>query len=328
MLGIRRRKFISFLGGAAAWPVVAWAQQARHVPTIGYVAPTNPLMPSRSTGAFLQRLRELGWIEGQTITIESRWAAGRPERLDEIAAEFVRLKVDLIVTSSTNDSIVMKQVAPQIPMVFAVSGDPVAAGLVASLARPGGDVTGLSLQSPDSAGKRVQLLREIVPGLHRLAILGNPSSANFMLEVSEAQTAARTFGLDVTTSEMRQTADVNSAFELLKSRADALLVVADPLVNTNRILIGTLALGARLPTMCGFRELVEAGFLMSYGPNLPDLYRRAAEFADKILRGAKPADIPVEQPTKFELVVNLKSAKTLGLTIPGAVLSRTDEVIE
>ena len=243
---MRRRDFITLVGVTAAWPVVAWAQQARHVPIIGYVAPTNPLMPSRSTGAFLQRLRELGWIEGQTITIESRWAAGRPKQLDEIAAEFVRLKVDLIVTSSTNDSIVMKQVAPQIPMVFAVSGDPVAAGLVASLARPGGDVTGLSLQSPDSAGKRVQLLREIVPGLHRLAILANPSSPNFMLEVSEAQAAARTFGLDVSTSEIRQTADVNSAFELLKSRADALLVVADPLVNTNRILIGTLALGARL----------------------------------------------------------------------------------
>ena len=163
MLGIRRRKFISFLGGAAAWPVVARAQQARHVPIIGYVAPTNPLIPSRSTGAFLQRLRELGWIEGQTITIESRWAAGRPERLDEIAAEFVRLKVDLIVTSSTNDSIVMKPVAPQIPMVFAVSSDPVGVGLVASLARPGGNVTGLSIQTTDSAGKRLQLLREIVP---------------------------------------------------------------------------------------------------------------------------------------------------------------------
>ena len=325
---MRRRDFITLVGGAAAWPVVAWAQQAKHVPIIGYVAPTNPLIPSRSTVAFLQRLRELGWIEGQTITLESRWAAGRPERLDEIATEFVRLKVDLIVTSSTNDSIVMKQVAPQIPMVFAVSGDPVGFGLVASLARPGGNVTGLSIQTTDSAGKRLQLLREIVPGLHRLAILANPSSPNFMLEVSEAQTAARTFGLEVTTSEMRQTADVNSTFELLKSRADALLVVADPLVNTNRILIGTLALGARLPTMGGFRELVEAGFLMSYGPNLPDLYRRAAEFADKILRGAKPTDIPVEQPTKFELVVNLKSAKALGLTIPGTVLSRADEVIE
>ena len=219
MLGIRRRKFISFLGGVAAWPVVAWAQQARHVPIIGYVAPTNPLIPSRSTGAFLQRLRERGWIEGQTITIESRWAAGRPERLDEIAAEFVRLKVDLIVTSSTNDSIVMKQVAPQIPMVFAVSGDPVGVGLVASLARPGGNVTGLSIQTTDSAGKRLQLLREIVPGLHRLAILANPGSPQAMLEVSEVQAAARTFGLDVATSEMRQTADVTSTFELLKSRA-------------------------------------------------------------------------------------------------------------
>jgi len=325
---VRRRDFITLVGGAAAWPVVAWAQQARHVPIIGYVAPTNPLMPSRSTGAFLQRLRELGWIEGQTITIESRWAAGRPERLDEIAAEFVRLKVDLIVTSSTNDSIVMKQVAPQIPMVFAVSGDPVAAGLVASLARPGGNVTGLSLQSPDSAGKRIQLLREIVPGLHRLAILANPSSPNFMLEVSEAQAAARTFGLDVTTSEMRQTADVKSAFELLKSRADALYIVPDPLANTNRILIGTLALGARLPMMCGFREFVEAGCLMSYGPNLPDLYRRAAEFADKILRGAKPSDIPVEQPTKFDLVLNLTTAKALGLIVPPTLLVIVDEVIE
>jgi putative ABC transport system substrate-binding protein len=328
MLGIRRRKFISFLGGAAAWPVVAWAQQARHVPIIGYVAPTNPLIPSRSTGAFLQRLRELGWIEGQTITIESRWAAGRPERLDEIAAEFVRLKVDLIVTSSTNDSIVMKQVAPQIPMVFAVSGDPVGVGLVASLARPGGNVTGLSIQSPDSSGKRLQLLREIVPGLHRLAILANPGSPQAMLEVSEVQAAARTFGLDVATSEMRQTADVNSTFELLKSRADALYVVADPLVNTNRILIGTLALGARLPMMCGFRELVEAGCLMSYGPNLPDLYRRAAEFADKILRGTRPSDIPVEQPTKFDLVLNLTTAKALGLVVPSTLLVIAEEVIE
>ena len=325
---MRRREFIAGIGAAAGWPLVVRAQQARHVPIIGYVAPTNPLIPSRSTGAFLQRLRELGWIDGQTIRIESRWAAARPERLDEIAAEFARLKVDLIVTSSTNDSVVMKRVAPQIPMVFAVSGDPVGFGLVANLARPGGNVTGLSIQSPDSAGKRIQLLREIVPGLHRLAILANPGSPQAMLEVSEVQAAARTFGLDVATSEMRQTADVNSTFELLKSRADALYVFADPLVNTNRILIGTLALGARLPMMCGFRELVEAGCLMSYGPNLPDLYRRAAEFADKILRGTRPSDIPVEQPTKFDLVVNLITARALGLTIPPTLLAIADEVIE
>jgi putative ABC transport system substrate-binding protein len=326
---MRRRDFIrAIASSAAAWPLAGRAQQARHVPIIGYVAPTNPVIPSQSTGAFLQRLRELGWIDGQTITIESRWAAGRPEQLDEIAAEFVRLKVDLIVTSSTNDSVVMKQVAPQIPMVFAVSGDPVGFGLVASLARPGGNVTGLSIQSPDSAGKRVQLLREIVPGLRRLAILANPSSRSAMLEVSQFQASARTFRLDVTTLEMRQTADVNSTFDLLKSRADALYVVADPLVNANRILIGTLALGARLPTMCGFRELVEAGCLMSYGPNLPDLYRRAAEFADKILRGAKPSDIPVEQPTRFDLVINLTTAKALGLEIPPTLRALATEVIE
>jgi putative ABC transport system substrate-binding protein len=325
---MRRREFVTLVGGAAAWPLVARAQQARHIPIIGYVAPTNPLIPSRNTGALLQRLRELGWIEGQTITIEPRWAAGRPERLDEIAAEFVRLKVDLIVTSSTNDSIVMKQVAPQIPMVFAVSGDPVGLGLVASLARPGGNVTGLSLQSTDVVSKRLEFLREVVPGLRRLAILANPSSPNVMPEMSEVQAAARTFGLDVTTSEIRRTADVDSTFELLKSRADALYVVGDPLVNANRILIGTLALGARLPMMCGFRELVEAGCLMSYGPNLPDLYRRAAEFADKILRGARAGDIPVEQPTKFDLVLNLTTAKALGLTVPDKLIALADEVIE
>lgn len=325
---MRRRNFITLLSGVAAWPVVAWAQQARHVPIIGYVAPTNPLIPGRSTRAFLQRLGELGWIDGQTITIESRWAAGRAEQLDEIAAELIRLKVDLIVTSSTNDSIVMKQLAPQIPLVFAVSGDPVGVGLVASLARPGGNVTGLSIQSSDSTGKRLQLLREVAPSLHRMTILANPGSHQAIAEVSEVQAAARTFGLDVTAAEIRQTADINSMFELLKDRADALYVVADPLVNTNRILIGTLALGARLPTMCGFRELVEAGCLMSYGPYLPDLYRRAAEFADKILRGSKPADIPVEQPTKLEQVINLKTAKALGITVPPVVLARADEVIE
>jgi putative ABC transport system substrate-binding protein len=324
---MKRRDFITLLGGAAAWPLAARAQQPK-MPIIDYLAPTNPLIPSRNTGMFLQRLRQLGWIEGQTITIVSRWAAGSPERLDEIASEFVRLKVDLIVTSSTNDSIVMKQVAPQTPMVFAVSGDPVGYGLVASLARPGGNVTGLSNQSPDSAGKRVQLLHDIVPDFRRLAILGNPTSPNVMLEVSEVQAAARMFGLDVATSEIHRTADVEPTFELLKNRADALYVVADPLVNANRILIGTLALGARLPMMCGFREFVEAGCLMSYGPNLPDLYRRAAEFADKILRGARPSEIPVEQPTKFELVINASTARMLGLTVPPTLFAIADEVVE
>jgi putative ABC transport system substrate-binding protein len=239
---MKRRQLITLVGAAAtAWPLVARAQQARHVPIVGYVAPGNPRTPGRSTSAFLKRLRELGWIEGQTITIESRWAAGRPERLEEIAAEFFRLKVDLIVTSSTNDSIVVKRVAPQIPMVFAVSGDPIGYGLVASLARPGGNVTGLSLQSPHLSGKRLQLLRDIVPAVHRLAILGNPGSPNVVLEMDEVRLAAETLGLDVTVSEIRQTADISSTFEQLKGRTDAVYVVADPLVNTNRVLIGTSA---------------------------------------------------------------------------------------
>src|SRR6516225_7582192 len=203
MLGIRRRKFISFLGGAAAWPVVARAQQARHVPIIGYVAPTNPLIPSRSTGAFLQRLRELGWREDQTVVIEHRWAEGRPERVAEIAAEFIRLKVDVIVTTSTNDSIAMKRATSITPIVFAVSGDAVGAGL-GSLARPGGNLTGLSLQQTESAGKRIELLEEVVPNLHRLAILANPESPNVMLELPEVQTAARARGLDIAISEIRR----------------------------------------------------------------------------------------------------------------------------
>ena len=328
MLGIRRRKFISFLGGAAAWPVVAWAQQARHVPIIGYVAPTNPLIPSRSTGAFLQRLRELGWSEDRTVVIEHRWAEGRPERVSEIAAEFVRRQVDVIVTTSSNDSLAMKRATSVIPIVFAVSGDPVGTGLVASLARPGGNLTGMSIQQTESAGKRIELLREVVPGLRRLGILGNPESPNVVLELSEVQTAALALGLDIANSEIRRAADVAPAFEWLKARADALYIVTDPLVSTNRVRINTLALGARLPTIYGFREFVESGGMMCYGPYFPALYRRTAEFVDKILRGTKPADIPVEQPTKFELVINLTTAKAVGLTVPESLLLRADEVIE
>ena len=252
----------------------------------------------------MQRLRELGWIEGRTVAIEYRWAEGRSERFAEIAAEFVRLKVDVIVTSGTA-VLAAKQATSVIPIVFAVAGDPVGTGLVASLARPGGNVTGLSIQATDLAGKRLELLREVVPGLRRLAIMANVGNPAAVLEMGEVQATARTLGLEVATFEIRRAEDIAPAFEALKGRADALYVCADPLVNTNRIRINTLALGARLPTMYGFREYVEAGGLMSYGPNFPDLFRRAADFVDKILRGAKPADIPVEQPTKFDLVINL-----------------------
>ena len=264
----------------------------------------------------MQRLRELGWIEGRTITIEYRWAEGRDERFAEIAAEFVRLKVDVIVTSGTPQVLAAKQATSVIPIVFATAGDPVGSGLVASLARPGGNATGLSSQVADLAGKRLELLREIVPGLRRLAIMGNVGNPFTVLELGEVQAAAGALGLEVHTLEIRRAQDIAPAFEALKGRADALYVCIDALANANRIRINTLALGARLPTMHGSRDYVEAGGLMSYGPNYPDLFRRAADYVDKILHGAKPGDIPVEQPTKFDLVMNLTTAKALGLDNP------------
>ena len=326
---MRRREFITLLGGAAAaWPLAARAQQPAKLPTIGFLGASTPSAQSQWVAAFVQRLRELGWIEGRTVAIEYRWAEGRSERFAEIAAEFVRLKVDVIVTAGTAAVLAAKQATSVIPIVFAVAGDPVGSGLVASLARPGGNVTGLSIQATDLAGKRLELLREVVPGLRRLAIMANVGNPGAVLEMGEVQAAARTLGLEVATLEIRRAEDIAPAFEALKGRADALYVCADPLVITNRIRINTLALGARLPTMHGIREYVEAGGLMSYGPNFPDLFRRAADYVDKILRGAKPADIPVEQPTKFDLVINLTTAKALGLDVPPTLLARADEVIE
>jgi putative tryptophan/tyrosine transport system substrate-binding protein len=326
---IERRQFITLLGGvAAAWPLAAWAQRAANMPTIGYLGPTTHAVESQRVAAFVQRLRELGWIENRTIAIEYRWAEGREERFAEIAAEFVRLKVDVIVTYATPPVIAAKQATSVIPIVFAVAGDPVNAGLVASLARPGGNVTGLSVQQRDLAGKRLELLREVVPGLPRLAIMSNADNPGTVLEMGDVLTTARTLGLDVVTLEIRRAEDIAPAFEALKGRADALYVCNDPLVNTNRIRINTSALGARLPTVYNWRENVEAGGLMSYGANFPDTFRRSAELIDKVLRGAKPADIPVEQPTKFDLTINLTTAKALGLTVPPSLLALADEVIE
>jgi ABC-type uncharacterized transport system substrate-binding protein len=276
----------------------------------------------------VQRLHELGWNEGRTVAIEYRWAEGREERFAQIAAEFVRLKVDIIVTSGTPQVLAAKQATSVIPIVFAAAGDPVASGLVASLARPGGNATGLSSLVADLAGKRLELLREVVPALRRLAIMGNVGNPLTVLELGEVQAAAGTLGLEVHTLEIRQAQDITPAFEALKGRADALYVCIDALVNANRIRINTSALGARLPTMHGSRDYVEAGGLMSYGPNYPDLFRRSADYVDKILHGAKPGDIPVEQPTKFDLVVNLTTARALGLDLPPTLLARADEVIE
>jgi putative ABC transport system substrate-binding protein len=326
---LKRREFITLIGGAAlACPLAARAQQPAKLPTIGFLGANTPSAASQWVAAFVQRLRELGWIEGRTVAIEYRWADGRSERFAEIAAEFVRLKVDVIVTWATAPSLAAKQATSVTPIVFATAGDPVGTGLVASLAQPGGNVTGLSNQLPDIGGKKLEFLREVVPGLRRLAILANIGNPAVVLEMREAQAAARTFGLEVATSQIRRAEDIAPTFEALKGRADALYVCADPLMSTNRIRINTLALGARLPTMHGFREYVESAGLMSYGPNLPDGFRRAADFVDKILRGAKPADLPVEQPTKFDLIINLTTAKALGLTIPESFLLRADEVIE
>ena len=324
---MRRRQFVILLGGAAAWPLAARAQQPA-MPTIGFLGAASASTQTKWTAAFVQRLRELGWIEGRTVSIEYRWAEGRSDRYTEIAAEFVKLNVNVIDAVGNEAAIAAKQVTSVIPIVFAVAGDPVGTGLVASLARPGGNVTGLSLQFTDLAGKQLELFREVVPGLRRLAIMANISSHAAVLEMHEVQTTARTLGLEVSTLEIRRAEDISPAFEALKSRADALYVCGDPLLNTNRIRLNTLAAAARLPTMEPFREHVEAGGLMSYGANFPDLFRRSGDYVDKILRGAKPADIPVEQPTKFDLVINLTTAKALGLTVPPSLLARADEVIE
>jgi putative tryptophan/tyrosine transport system substrate-binding protein len=323
---MKRRAFITLLGSAATWPLAARAQQVR-LPTIGFLGAATPSVWAPWIAAFEQRLRELGWIEGRTVAIDYRWAEGRSERYAEIAAEFVQRKVDVIVTVGSAVPVV-KQATSVIPIVFALAADPVGAGLVASLSRPGGNVTGLSNQQSDLASKRIELLREILPNVRRLAILANVDHSESVLEMDEVQNAARGFGIEVVKLEIRRALDIAPAFEGIKHQADALYVVVSALIASNRMRIMTFALSARLPTIINIREYAEAGAMLSYGPRIPDLWRRAADYVDKILRGAKPADLPVEQPTKFDLVINLTTAKALGLTVPPTLLARADEVIE
>jgi putative ABC transport system substrate-binding protein len=316
---MKRRSFITLLGGAAAtWPGGAWA--------IGLLGSGTAAAQNQWTAAFVGRMRELGWIEGRNLTMEYRWAEGHDERLSELASELVRLKVDVIVTHNTPPPLAAKQATSTIPIVFATAGDPVGTGIVASLARPGGNVTGLSSQTPDTASKRLDLLRDIVPGLRRLAILSDMGNPYVKLDVSQFREAAAS--IEIATFNIRQGDDIAPAFEALKGRAEALYVPPIPVAFVNRIRINTLALAARLPTLHNVREYVEAGGPMSYGPNWPHMWARAANFVDKILRGTKPADIPVEQPTKFDLVINLTTAKALGLTVPDRLLALADEVIE
>jgi putative ABC transport system substrate-binding protein len=325
---MRRREFITLLGGAvAAWPSAARAQQPGKLPTIGFLGASTPSGWSQWTAAFVQRLRELGWIDGRTVAIEYRWAEGRSERYADIAAEFVRLKVDVIVTVGSAVA-ATKQVTSTIPIVFAIAVDPLGSGMVDSLARPGGNATGLSVQSTELAGKRLEILREALPNLQRLAIIGDVGYAGSVLEMSEVQAAARKVGIDIELLEIRRAADIAPAFQALKDGVQALYVCPGALVNANFVRINTFALGARLPAFHASRDFLGSGGFMSYGANYADQFRHAGDFVDKILKGAKPPDIPVQQPTKFELVVNLTAAKALRLTIPETFLARADEVIE
>jgi putative tryptophan/tyrosine transport system substrate-binding protein len=317
-MNMKRREFITLVGVAAVMvPSTARPQQARKLPTIGYFG------PSRSAPSFENRLRELGWIAGRTVAIEYRSAEGHVVRFTEIATEFVRLEVNVIVTVGASPTLAVKHATSLIPIVF-ISGDPVRSGLVASLARPGGNATGLALNPIGLAGKRLDLLREVVPSFRRLSVMVNANSPRFQSRMDEVRAAASTLGLEATILEIRRVEDVAPAFETIKDRADALYVVGVPL----NFAIATRALAARIPTIFEVRDFVDAGGLMSYGANVTELLRLAANFVDRILRGAKPADLPVQQPTKFDLVINLKTAKALGLNIPESFLLRADEVVE
>ena len=326
---MRRREFIALVGSVTTgWPLMARAQQAPKLPTIGFLGSSTSSAMTAWIAAFVQRLHELGWIEGRTVAIEYRWGEGRDERYAQIADEFIRLKVNVIVTYGTPPTKAAKQATTTIPIVFAAAADPIGNGLVSSLSQPGGNVTGLSLQQSDIVGKKLELLRELLGGLRRLAVIGNVGNPATVLEIGEAKTAADKLGIDIVSLAIRRAEDVSPAFDALKGRAEALYISTDPLIFTNVGRINTLALGARLPTIYNGREYIQSGGLMSYGPSYADLFRRAAEFVDKILHGAKPNDFPVEQPTRFEFVINLTTAKALSLTVPASLLARADEVIE
>ena len=318
-----------FFGGA--WSVFAWPGRVTaqsNTRTIGFLAPGSRSSHGPWVAAFVQRLAEIGWTEGRNVGIDYRWADGRLDLAARLAAELVQSRVDVIVTSGTAVVAAVKRATAEIPIVFAAAGDPVGTGLVASLSRPGGNVTGFSIQATDLAAKRLELLRAVVPSLARVGVLANVGGPAVMLALREVEDAARALRVELLRMEIRRGEDIAPAFDALKGRAEALYVASDPLVDSHRQDIQALALASRLPSIYGSREHVESGGLMSYGASFSDLFRRAAEVVDKILRGAKPADLPVEQPTKFELVVNTKTARQLRLAIPSSVLARADSLIQ
>jgi putative ABC transport system substrate-binding protein len=326
---MKRREFITLLGGAAVgWPLAASAQTLPKIARVGFVFGITPTTSKHNIEAFRQGLRELGYVEGQTIVLEVRWAEGRSERMPELMAELVGLKVDVLVAASTPAALAAKNVTQSIPIVM-IAGDPIGLGLVTSLARPGGNVTGLSYYGEAITGKRLELLKEVVPELARVGVLRNPLVPSHPIYWKDTEVAAQRLGVALEALEVRGPEDFEAAFATAKQRnAQALLVFDDILTITYRSRITALAASSRLPAMYPYRELPDAGGLMSYGPSTVPLFRRAAALVDKILKGAKPADLPVEQPTTFELVVNVKVAKVLGLTVPPSLLARADEVIE
>jgi putative tryptophan/tyrosine transport system substrate-binding protein len=328
---MRRREFIGLVGSAAAWPFAARAQQAVQPRKIGVLM---GIAESDSEGrhrlaVFTQALREMGWTEGQTITIETRYADAKPERLPALAAELVQANVDLIVTQAAQPIEAARAATSTIPIVMASVGDALGAGYVTSLARPGGNVTGLTLVATDQSAKRLQLIREISPNLTRVALLWNGNASGHRLQLKEMELAAPALGIVLQSLPIRNANEIDASLSAaMQANAQAIITMDDPLVQSQSAHVVAFAMRQRLPVMGEFRPITEAGALMSYGPNQIDMWRRAAAYVDKILKGAKPADLPVEQPTKFELIVNLKTAKALGLAVPDTLLARADEVIE
>src|SRR5829696_464719 len=328
---MRRREVIVGLGAAAAWPRAARSQQqARKITRIGYLGVASASEGARGVDAFETGLRDLGYVVSESLVIEYRWANGRSERLDALAAELVGLPVNVLFAPTTAATLASKNATATIPIVFATVSGPVELGLVGSLARPGGNLTGLSYYvSPEIVGKQLELLQEAHPQLSRVAVIWNPANRGTLRLLEEAKSVAGFLGLQLRILEARRPDDVEGAFRLMAGeRIDALLILPDPMLSEHRAALGHLALRSALPTMCGSREDLAPGILMVYGASRLDLLRRAAHYVDKILRGSKPANLPIEQPTRFEFLINLSTAKALGLTIPPTLLARADEVIE
>jgi putative ABC transport system substrate-binding protein len=326
---IERRAFIAGALGFLTAPFAAEAQQTRKIPRVGVLGGQSPTdSPAPPILALRQGLRELGYVEGQNIAIEWRWAHGKLERFPDLAAELVKLEVDIIVAATVPGVQAAQKATRTIPIVMGFVSDPVAFGLVASLARPGGNTTGLGVPTPEISGKRLQLLREVAPTVGRVAVLSDPSQPGILVDLKGTEVAARALSVQLQVAEARSTGELDRAFAAIaRERVAGIVVLPSTVLYASRVRIAQLAAKHRLPTSGWAREFPEAGCLMSYGANQPDVARRAAYFVDKILKGAKPADLPVEQPTKFELVINLKTAKALGLTIPQSLLARADEVI-